>query len=133
VDSFFTSRTHRVLSFRAYLHTFSTPFWRSIFPQNAQQSWVSSVQPMHSLDALLAELLRILSDSGLPQTLNGVLLQRSPCVCSMPTWQSSYRILSGSVCNCVSATQPCLLRCSATSKVFPGVVGFSPVPQHVSV
>jgi len=49
---------------------------------------------MHSFDALLAELIRILSDSGLPQTFNEVLPQRNPCVCLVPTWQSSYKTFS---------------------------------------
>jgi hypothetical protein len=74
---------------------------------------------LHLLNALLAEPLRILSDSGIPlRTHNRVLSLCTPLYTrSMPSWQSSHRILSDSVCNCVSATQPCLLRCSVTSKV----------------
>jgi hypothetical protein len=78
------------------------------------------VLPLHLLDALLAELLRILSDSGLLRTHHRVLLLCTPCTCAQcPLGRALQNSQQNYVFNCVSATQPYLLRCSATSKVFP--------------
>jgi hypothetical protein len=44
-----------------------------------------------------------------------------------------YRILSDSVCNCVSPTQPYLLRCSTTSKVFSRVVDLQLLCRNMSL
>jgi hypothetical protein len=106
------------LLFCAYLHTFSTPSWRSIFSSTERSTVLFFCAPMHLLNALLAELsessvilvffqlsAEFFFQLHLVHTLNAHLAEL-------------YRILSDSVCNCVSATQPCLLRCSATSQVF---------------
>jgi hypothetical protein len=53
-------------SFCAYLHKVSMPSWQSIFSTECSVVMSSSVHPLHLLNALLVELLRTLSDSGLP-------------------------------------------------------------------
>jgi hypothetical protein len=83
-------RTQRVLFSSVPLHTFSTPSWRSLFAlsQNTQQFCL----PVHlctSLNAHLAELSESSVILVFSSTLNRVLLQRTLCICSMPTWQSS--------------------------------------------
>ena len=50
-----------------------------------------------------------------------------------PLGRVSTELLRDSVYNSVSATLPCLLRCSATSKVFFLSCWLQSVPQHVSV
>jgi hypothetical protein len=103
-----TFRTQRVL-FSCAICTPSRRPPGGVFSPTERSTVLGSCALMHSLNALLAELLRIPSDSGL--SLNP---QQSSFLCaplytrSMPTWQSSHRILSDSVCNCVSATQSCL-------------------------
>jgi hypothetical protein len=62
---------------------------------------------VHLLNAHLAELLRILSDSGLLELSTEFFLQHLVLMLNAHLAEL-YRILSDSVCNCVSATQPCL-------------------------
>jgi hypothetical protein len=76
----------------------------------------------HFLDALLAESLRILSDSGLPQTFSGVLLSlcTSCTYTQCPLGRASTESSSDSICNCV-------LRYTALSpEVFNNLTGLLP-------
>jgi hypothetical protein len=79
------------------------------------------VHSLHLLNALLAELLRILSDSGLLSNS-----QQSSFLCallytrSMPTWQSSTESSSDSVCNCV------LTYTALPPEVFSNLTGLLP-------
>jgi hypothetical protein len=100
------------------LHTFSMPSWRSISPTERSVVLGSFYTPFAPAQCPPGRALRILSDFGLLRTLSRVPSSCTSCLWSMSTWQSSYRILSDSFCNFVSATQPYLLRCSATSQVF---------------
>jgi hypothetical protein len=61
----------------------------------------------------------ILSDSGSSLKLSAEFLPLCTPVHTLNAHLAElYIILHDSVCNFVSATQPCLLRCSVTSKVF---------------
>jgi hypothetical protein len=99
----------------ACLHTFSTPSWQSISPIERSVVLGSFYMPFAPAQCPPRRALIILSDSSLLRTLSRVPSSCTSCLCSMSTWQSSYRILSDSFCNCVLATQPYLLRCSANS------------------
>jgi hypothetical protein len=56
---------------------------------------------VHTLNAHLEELSEPSTILVFPFKLSTEFFFSTSCMHSMPTWQSSYRILSDSVCNCV--------------------------------
>jgi hypothetical protein len=80
---------------------------------------------MHLLNAYLAELSESSVILVLFELIAEFLLNASLCICSMPTWQSFYRTPQRFCLQLCSSPQPCLLRCSTTSKVFSRVDDFN--------
>jgi hypothetical protein len=97
-------------SFVAYLHAYSMPSWQSISSTECSAVLSSSpMHPMHLLDAHLAELPRILSDSvsfELPAEFLPQMHRNAYAQC--PLGRALQNPQQNSVCNCVLLTQPYL-------------------------
>jgi hypothetical protein len=96
-----TFRTHRVL-FSCVVCTPSRCPPGGVSSPTERSTVLGSCALMHSLNALLAELLRISSDSGLSLNPQQSSFLCAPLyTCSMPTWQSFSESSVILVCDCV--------------------------------